>query len=63
MNNKNRYSCEHCGKEDAKYEARFVKEGRNILICEQCLKHVDSSHYPPVLHTEAEWDWKTQKRA
>jgi predicted amidophosphoribosyltransferase len=61
--NQNGYLCEHCGKEEAKYEARFVMEGKNILLCERCLKHFDSSHCPPVFHTEAGWEWKTQKRA
>ncbi|MFC7440675.1 hypothetical protein [Laceyella putida] len=35
------YLCEHCGKVAAKYEARLTKEGRNILVCQSCLKKLN----------------------
>jgi len=63
MNKRNGYLCEYCREREARYETRFVMEGKNILICEQCFKHVDLSHDAPVLHKKAEWDWKTAKRA
>jgi hypothetical protein len=41
MNAKKGYLCEHCRQNEAKYEARFVLEGRNSLLCLDCLQELN----------------------
>jgi ribosome-binding protein aMBF1 (putative translation factor) len=42
------YLCEHCGKKVAKYEARLLLEGRNILVCFDCLKELNRLKRQPL---------------
>ncbi|MFD1423013.1 hypothetical protein [Laceyella sacchari] len=38
---KKTYLCESCGKVAAKYEARLTKKGKNVLVCQSCLKKLN----------------------
>lgn len=36
------YLCENCGKLPAKYDARFIIEGKHYLVCFHCLKEMST---------------------
>lgn len=41
------YLCENCGESPAKYEHRSIFEGRNLLVCFNCLQEMSSVKTKP----------------
>jgi len=56
MNHKG-YLCEHCGQKPAKFEARSLLKGKNILVCSSCLDELNGNTLNSKLKDTSFLEW------